>query len=178
MKTCTICKETLSDTDFYPEKRTKNGLMARCKKCESIRSKEKTLRRKDLQYTKAKEWRDNNKDVMYNLSLTWRKQNPKKTAAYFVDYRNRNRGLVNERWARREALKRSATPSWLTEDDIWMMAEIYDLSSLRTDTTGIAWNVDHIIPLQGKTVSGLHVPWNLRIITARENRAKSNRIQY
>lgn len=36
------------------------------------------------------------------------------------------------------------------------------------------WNVDHEVPLHGRTVSGLHVPWNLRVIEADKNIAKNN----
>jgi 5-methylcytosine-specific restriction endonuclease McrA len=56
-----------------------------------------------------------------------------------------------------------------------MIEEIYHLANLRTKVTGIEWNVDHIIPLQSKKVCGLHVPWNLQVITASDNSIKGNR---
>jgi len=52
---------------------------------------------------------------------------------------------------------------------------MYILANQITKTTGILHEVDHIVPLHGKFVSGLHVPWNLRIITKTENARKNNR---
>ena len=68
------------------------------------------------------------------------------------------------------------TPKWLSVDDLWLMEEAYTLAKLRNDVTGILWHVDHIVPLQGNSVSGLHVPWNLRVIPAIENMSKGNRL--
>jgi hypothetical protein len=55
-----------------------------------------------------------------------------------------------------------------------MIKEIYALSALRTKLTGVLWHVDHILPLQGEIVSGLHTPFNMQVIPAIENIKKSN----
>ena len=69
------------------------------------------------------------------------------------------------------------TPAWLTEDDHWLMEQAYELAALRTKLFGISFQVDHVLPLQGKLVSGLHVPLNLQVIPAKMNRAKSNNFE-
>ena len=69
------------------------------------------------------------------------------------------------------------TPKWLTEDDHWMIEQTYKFAALRTKMFGFAWHVDHIVPLQGKLVSGLHVPWNLQVIPAAENISKNNNFE-
>jgi hypothetical protein len=79
--------------------------------------------------------------------------------------------------AKRRAVKMQRTPSWLTEDNHWMMEQTYEFAALRTKMFGFAWHVDHIVPLQGKLVSGLHVPWNLQVIPATENISKNNNFE-
>lgn len=71
---------------------------------------------------------------------------------------------------------RLATPKWLTETQFRQIRTLYEQAISLTKTTGEAYVVDHIIPLQHEAVCGLHVPWNLRVITRKENGLKSNKL--
>jgi 5-methylcytosine-specific restriction endonuclease McrA len=73
---------------------------------------------------------------------------------------------------RRSVALACATPSWVNRDEI---AAIYVSARAKTEAEGIQHHVDHIWPLQHKEFCGLHVPWNLRVITASENCRKTNK---
>lgn len=89
-------------------------------------------------------------------------------------YRQENAALLNYHTAKRHAQKLQATPPWLTDEQKAEIKVIYSECRRLQDETGIAHNVDHVHPLQGETVCGLHVPWNLQILTESENCAKHN----
>lgn len=74
--------------------------------------------------------------------------------------------------AARRAGLRHATPKWVDRSAI---RAIYEECLKRTKETGIQHEVDHIVPLAGVNVRGLHVPWNLQVIRASVNRTKSNK---
>ena len=88
----------------------------------------------------------------------------------------RNSGRVLAWTRQRQLAKVQRTPSWLGEDDYWLMEQAYELAQLRTNLFGFPWHVDHTIPLRGQTVSGLHVPTNLQVIPGAENSRKGNRM--
>jgi 5-methylcytosine-specific restriction endonuclease McrA len=71
---------------------------------------------------------------------------------------------------------RLATPCWLTDVQFKDIRAIYEQAISLSRATGIPYVVDHIIPLQHEDICGLHVPWNLRVITRKENGLKSNKI--
>ncbi len=66
-------------------------------------------------------------------------------------------------------------PAWLTENDNIKILKFYEQAKLLEEQTGIKHHVDHIVPLQGKNVSGLHVPDNLQVLTAEDNKSKFNK---
>jgi len=94
------------------------------------------------------------------------------------DYREKKNAQQRERGHPYAALRRAAklqrTPAWLTDKHRKEIAAIYKRAAQITARTGIAHHVDHILPLQGKNISGLHVPSNLQILTETENKTKGN----
>lgn len=146
--------------------------------------------RREEAKARAAEWYKNNKDRGNANSATWRKKHAKKAKAIQAAYRKRNQEVCKERsekWrkanpdraraivARRTAAKRNAIPGWYGELDEFVAAEAAHLAVLREKATGVKWEVDHIIPLQGRLVRGLHVWNNLQVIPMKLNRMKGNR---
>lgn len=77
--------------------------------------------------------------------------------------------------AQRKAALLNATPAWTTEDDDFIIEEVYAMRKVRTEDTGVEHHVDHIVPLQGDKVCGLHVWWNLQLLPAIENMSKRHK---
>lgn len=89
-------------------------------------------------------------------------------------WRQRNKGTVNSWTAFRYARKKQRTPLWLSDTDIEKIKCYYQVAAMYTKEGIETWSVDHIVPLNGNIVSGLHVPYNLRVIPQVENSSKGN----
>lgn len=166
MKLCNRCQEHKPSTDFYAKPQAKDGLFWWCKPChrERMRSAYRALAA-DPAYRKKESLRVSAHNA----------QNADKRALRDKVYVANNRHKVNAKLRKRYASKMQRTPAWLSEDDLWLMEQAYELADIRTKLFGFVWHVDHVIPLQGTLVSGLHVPHNLQVVPALENRRKSNR---
>jgi hypothetical protein len=79
--------------------------------------------------------------------------------------------------ANHRAIKLQRTPVWVDKEDLWLIKQAYELAALRTKFFGFKWHVDHVIPLQGRLVSGLHVPMNMQVIPAFDNMSKHNQFE-
>ena len=101
--------------------------------------------------------------------------NKEKRKAQMKAWAQANKGKVNAKEAKRRAARINRTPSWLTKEDLGKIESIYKEAQKLREETGEEWHVDHIIPLQGENISGLHVPDNLQVIKATENKSKNNR---
>lgn len=104
---------------------------------------------------------------VYNKKYYWSKKE-----FHQIRYKNwytNNKDKVFALLAKRRASKLNATPAWLNKEHLKQIEIIY-----KNRPKG--YHVDHIIPLKGINVSGLHVPWNLQYLTANENISKKNKV--
>jgi hypothetical protein len=120
-------------------------------------------------------WRVNNPDKVRAKNENWQKANWDKYLDISADWKRRNKSHRNAKVAERRTAKMQRTPKWLTDQDFADIKKFYDLAHELSQAYGFPWHVDHIIPLKGKTVSGLHVVDNLQVIPGSENSRKGNR---
>jgi hypothetical protein len=120
---------------------------------------------------KAREKRLANKEDKAESNKAYRLANKEKALAYGKAYYLDNKDACNTHSAKRRASKLERTVSWSDSDAI---KALYTEAQRLTEETGEQHHVDHIIPLQGELVSGLHVQNNLQVLTAYANLSKSN----
>jgi len=128
---------------------------------ERMREYRKRYREKNREKLRkaSKEWREKNSERIDELSKNWYNCPIKKRACN----------------AKYRATKRYATPSWLTENHKTEIEYVYRVAKDANILTGEPYQVDHIVPLQNEYVCGLHVPWNLQVLSAEDNRRKKNK---
>lgn len=205
MKKCKICSVEFPLSNFSRNARARDGLDARCKPCVRLigaaydaRNREKRAAaarsRRELDpagakaaerkwYKKNSEYarqaqRDRyakNPEVNKQAVANWRKVRPGYGSFAVGLWRQENPHKVRAQVAKRRCDKLERTPPWLTREDFQTMEFFYFMARALTENTGVPHHVDHVFPLRGKYVSGLHVPGNLQILTATENMQKKNR---
>jgi 5-methylcytosine-specific restriction endonuclease McrA len=173
MLLCSACGERRPRSAFYVHRGNSRGAQSYCKECCRGRS--------NAAHSRA--WRERNKDYAKEAWAAYYAKNREKELARSKAKYRRDGDRIRAQWrsvgdklaykaAARRAARVAATPPWASE---FLIREAYALARLRTSATGIAWEVDHVVPLVGGTVCGLHVQGNLAVIERRANRAKHNR---
>lgn len=138
----------------------------------SVEKKKKRLaewRKENTQHVKeyAKSYRQANKEQYRILRRDYYVKNIEKEKAHNKKWHLINREVAVEKSNRYRARKLKAMPNWINPEE---------LRSFYTEASKQKLHVDHIVPLKGENVCGLHVPWNLQAISAKENLEKKNKL--
>lgn len=165
MKTCRICSNEKQETHFYPHRRV-------CKTCHAAQgSLWKEANKKQWLATVAASKRrayDLDSGVVLQRNQKWRAENKEWMHRYNQQYAKENPDIVSLSRQLRETSLKQRCVSWADTEAIKQIYKQAKVSGLE---------VDHIIPLQGEKVSGLHVENNLQLLTKTENRRKSNKYE-
>lgn len=187
MKTCSRCKEAKEPSLFGLDKSRPDGRSYWCKAClaqknhawdsankdrkaATRRARYEANREKVLEESRARY--ASNKERHARSVKKWREENRQRAADIRRKWESRNREKVCAKTALRKASKLRATPAWC---DLSAIQDFFDAAAAFRMYTGQEYHVDHIVPLRGKTVCGLHVPNNLQVLPATENARKGNR---
>lgn len=170
LRTCKICSFKSDDFPVAYIKNNKKYYRGHCKPCEKIRKDKWRSSNKEKHNLKGKEWYLNNLDKARNIRKKWRDNNKE----FYRQYRKTAyKDKVNAQTSLRRKRVKLNTPSWITKEQKKQIRTIY-LECIQLNKGTNQYHVDHIIPLKGQNVSGLHVPWNLQIIPAKDNIKKRN----
>lgn len=135
-------------------------------------SRKRYFKNKESILKQTKEWSKENPEKRKQIRDKYRLNNPEKVRESSRNWTQRNKASCIANCAKRYACKTNSTPSWVNLKEI---KKVYTLTKLYTEEKGEKFHVDHIVPLRGKNVCGLHVHWNLQILPAIENIKKGNK---
>lgn len=172
MKTCNMCGLEKSREEFY----SGHG---KCKHCYKVtKAPYIETNKENLKEAMRKCYRANPSAYKQRNDI-WKIHNEEKHKAYKAkhnrEYFQAHKAESNARCRMYEAAKLQRTPSWLTVQEKEEIKEFYIIAHELSWLCEGGLNVDHIVPLRGKNVSGLHVPWNLQVIPEKENFKKRNK---
>jgi len=184
MKKCKICNLNKEITLFAKCRSAKDGLQIKCKDCDNTSKKERYKKNRESEKIRCLNYYHINRSKILpkkrqfyvenceqekarcakqreknpNYILNWKKQNKEKCLIYNRNSESKRRAILNK-----------AMPLWLNKEQLKQIYHIYK-------NCPQGYEVDHVIPLRNRVVTGLHVPWNLQYLTKSENKKKKNKL--
>ena len=177
---CTRCDTIKELSEFHKNKDAALGVHSICKSCTSIYRKNKYAQNPKKELDRNEKWRLKNPEKYADIQRDHKRKLRKNETSNarlkknHKKWRDGHRGEVVARNAERKAAKIKATPKWLTKNQRKEITEFYTIAKDLRWLSEEPLHVDHIVPLKGENVCGLHVPWNLQILPQSMNCSKKN----
>jgi 5-methylcytosine-specific restriction endonuclease McrA len=170
-KICSSCKTEKLFSEFFARKSSKDGLQNQCKPCKSEAVKQwRAVNPEAVKEHNALSYVRNTEAVKASVRR-WKSANPQRARELDRAKEARNPERKTARNAKRKAALLNAIPSWV---DMNAVKGMYQLAGVFR-RIGLDMEVDHIVPLQGETVTGLHTHHNLQLMLGSKNTSKGNR---
>jgi hypothetical protein len=155
------------------KRQTSNGT---CVTCALLKTKSYAIKNKEKLSVKRKAYYLENIEQQLEYAENYRNNNRDKIKQYNKEKFAKNPHLKAHYERLRQVSKLQATPKWLSKEHLNAIKEVYKFAKETQNLYKIRMAVDHIVPIKGKTVCGLHVPWNLCVRTASDNSVKNNKL--
>jgi hypothetical protein len=167
MRKCPKCKviKPLTIGFWHINHSTYDGFSTMCKICRNENSKKLRVINKE----KISEYNKQYSETHQLKRHRDREVDAKRCREYYA----KNKEKIKARASKRLAIIKRVIPAWARLD---LISKYYEMAGLYTEIYEEEYHVDHIIPIRGKNVYGLHVENNLQILSAFENRCKGNKI--
>jgi len=159
-KFCRGCSQDKPVEGFSKSSARKDGLQSRCKICCA-----KT----------TKSWKISNKEANYETNKRWFAKNPESLRKNSRAHYQRNSVSECLRTSQKRLKRNLSRDTFLSKFYESEIKNFYWLAKDLELVSGQKYHVDHIVPLQGDNVCGLHVPWNLQVLPADINLSKGNK---
>lgn len=186
-KRCPDCKMEKAAADFCKNSKRYDGLDVYCKACKKLQrqarhasnsekySKKRRaayLANKDAEQAANRRWMIRNREKANQYAASYRKRHPDRVVKAQKKYAKNNQARIADKNARRRAIGSQAQPPWSQRDKV---EQIYKLAKMVEYLSGRKVHVDHVVPLVGKNVCGLHCEQNLVPVPALVNLRKGNK---
>ena len=170
-KECSKCQSKKTYENFVKASNSPDGLYSSCKECNKTRHQAYSLANKAKLNARSREWDVNNRDIRIERNRIHYQANKEAKYEKAKVWNANNRPSINASAAKRRSAKLNATVVWSNDETI---KGFYALAEWLTFSAFQPYEVDHIVPLQGKNVCGLHCEDNLQVIPMEANRIKAN----
>ena len=190
-RTCKVCGETKPFARGSWVWSAKRGAFGNtCLQCNCQRVMQRAKTDRDAYNRRHAEWRANNRAVVAARNKEWAIKNPEAQAliknrnskTYRLKHSDKlkaskqlNHATVMAHVRKRQADKLLRTPSWFSNEMQKSIEAKYAIAKWLSLVVGVGYHVDHVVPLRGKLVSGLHVSDNMAVVLGTDNLSKGNK---